>query len=59
MVGVHAVWTQREERDCDGELGGEEEGKVEEAGPGEAGVAGREGFEAILENVFVGVRTDA
>lgn len=32
---VCGVWPWRQEGDCDGEFGGEEEGEVEEAGPGD------------------------
>jgi hypothetical protein len=35
VVGVRAVWARREERNCDGEFGGEKEGQVEETGPGD------------------------
>lgn len=35
MVGICGEGAGREEWDCDREFGGEEEGEVEEAGPGD------------------------
>jgi len=34
---VAGVGTRRQEGDCDGEFGGEEEGQVEQAGAGDCG----------------------
>ena len=44
--------------DLDGEFGAEEEGEVEEAGPGEGGMAAGEGFEGVVDEVRVWVLAD-
>ena len=49
---------RREVGDLDGEFGAEEEGEVEEAGPGEGGVATREGLEGVINEMGVWALAD-